>query len=167
MLGLDAEALLPYFLNLLGHEAPAGSLDGVASEVVGIRTRDAILAMLEERCRLTPTILILEDLHWVDKASEDLVARIADMDEILPLLSLCTYRPGYRAPWANASRVTELQVTALSNDSTEDLLKERLGTDDLPAELARLVTEKAEGNPLFAEEIASYLLEKGSLRRCA
>ena len=165
VLGLDAEAHVPYLLNLFGLEAPAGSLDGVADEVVGIRTRDAILAMLEERCRLTPTILILEDLHWVDRASEDLVARIAGMDGTLPLLTLCTYRPVYQAPWASGPGVTELQVTALSSGSTEDLLKERLGTDDLPAELTRLVTEKAEGNPLFAEEIASYLLEKGSLRK--
>ena len=165
LLGQEPSERLPYLLNLLGHEAPQGSLAGVADEVVGIRTRDAIMDLLKERCRLTPTVLMLEDLHWIDKGSEDLVARIAQAADELPLLVVSTYRPEYAPPWAGRANVTEMRLNPVSEHSTNDLVMARLGTDKLPEGLTRLVAEKGEGNPLFAEEITNYLLEKGALRQ--
>ena len=71
VLGLEAEGILPYLLNLLGLAPADGGLDEIAGEVLGIRTRDAVAAMLRERCRLSPTALLIEDLHWIDSASEE------------------------------------------------------------------------------------------------
>ena len=121
--------------------------------------------MLRERCRLSLTLLILKDLHWADKASETLLTRVVEMMEDFPLLVLFTYRTNYVAPWAGQANTTDLHLTPLSVSSTADLLSNRLGTEDLPKDLTRLVIEKAEGNPLFAEEIAAFLLDEGSLRK--
>ncbi len=164
VLGLEAEAILPYLMNLLGLAPADGGLDKVAGEVLGIRTRDAISAMLRERCRLSPTVMFIEDLHWIDSASEDLLARAAGETEALPLLIVATYRPEYRAPWAGHENVTELRLAPLSGGGTAELLRERLGVAELPEALTRMVVEKSEGNPLFAEEITNYLVEAGSLR---
>ena len=165
LLGQHPGDLLPYMLNLLGHEAPAGSLDGVADEVVGIRTRDAILELLKERSRLTPTVLFLEDLHWMDRGSAELMTRFIEAEAGLPLLIVSTYRPEFVAAWAGQANVTEMRLNPLSEHSTADLVMARLGTDALPDGLTRLIADKAEGNPLFAEEITHYLIDKGALRQ--
>ncbi len=164
VLGLEAEGILPYLMNLLGLAPADGGLDKIAGEVLGIRTRDAIAAMLRERCRLSPTVRSIEDLHGIDSASEDRLARVAGEAEELPLLIVATYRPEYRPPWAGRANVTELRLAPLSDGSTAELLRERLGVTELPEALTRMVVEKSEGNPLFAEEITNYLVEAGSLR---
>ena len=164
VLGLAAEEILPYLMNLLGLAPADSGLDTIGGEVLGIRTRDAIVAMLGERCRLTPTALFIEDLHWIDSASENLLARAAEDSDGLPLLIVSTYRSEYRPPWAGQANVTELRLTPLSGGSTVELLQERLGATELPKALTRMVVEKSEGNPLFAEEIANYLVDAGSLR---
>ena len=164
VLGLEAEAILPYLMNLLGLSPADGGLDKIAGEVLGIRTRDAIAAMLRERYRLSPTVMFIEDLHWIDSASEDLLARVAGEAEELPLLIVSTYRPEYRPPWAGRANVTEVRLEPLSDGSTSELLRELLGVTELPEALTRMVVEKSEGNPLFTEEITNYLVEAGSLR---
>jgi class 3 adenylate cyclase/tetratricopeptide (TPR) repeat protein len=164
VLGLNAGEMLPYLLNLLGLEVDDATVNERASETVGIRTRDAILAMLRERCRLSSVVLLIDDAHWIDGGSEELILRALDGAEIPRLLLLCTHRPAYPPPWRDASGTTELELVPLSGGSTVDLVKTRLGTDEVPEALAELVTEKAEGNPLFAEELLGYLQDEGRLR---
>ncbi len=161
VLGLGASNHLPYLLRLLGHKADDDELDKVADEVIGIRTRDAILALLFERCRMAPTIMIIEDLHWIDSASEALISRAASPNEALPLLVVLTHRPAYLPPWREWQGTTNLDVEPLSREVTAKLIKQRLGIGELPEGLSRLVTDKAEGNPLFAEEISNYLIDAG------
>ena len=163
MLGIEVAETLPYLLNLLGHEAAGGVVNALDSETVGLRTRNALLALLRERRRISPVVMFIDDLHWMDRASEELLARIAETDRDLPLLLIRAYRPQYAAPRDPIDEATVLYLDHLSRDSTVALLRARLGVEEIPDALARLVAEKAEGNPLFAEEIASYLVEKGSI----
>ncbi len=164
VLGVSASETLPYLLNLLGQEVDDAVLNERASETVGIRTRDAILALLRERCRISPVVMLIEDMHWIDSASEDLVRRSFDGAEVPRLLILCTRRPEYEPPWVGAANVAGLRLTPLSDRGTVDLLKARLGVDEVPEALAGLIAEKAEGNPLFAEELLSYLQDEGRVR---
>ena len=164
VLGLDADEHLPHLLNLLGYDAGERTGANVADEARGIRTRDAVIAMLYERCRLTPTVLFFEDLHWMDRGSEALLSRALSSDEAVPLLIVTTHRPEYRPPWSATPGSADITLKPLSDSGTIDLLKARFDVGELPEDLARLVNEKAEGNPLFAEEIANYLLQAGSLQ---
>lgn len=165
ILGLETAQNLPYMLNLLGQRFEDGAIDRLASEVVGIRTRHALSAVLRERCRLSSVVMFIEDVHWIDTASEEWMRGVGDGDRDLPLLIICGYRPHYRPPWVDNPGLTVLSLDRLSDDGTVALLKGRLGVDDLPNQLTRLVVEKAQGNPLFAEEIANYLLEKGRIQK--
>lgn len=166
-LGLDADAEAPYLLNLLGVKVEGVEFTKEHSEIAGLRTRDLLARLLEERCRISPVVLYIEDLHWMDAASEALLVRLVNDSGARRLLTIFTYRPGYTPPWAGQANVSSLALKPLSANATGELLRARLGTDDLPAELARLVTEKAEGNPLFAEEIINYLTERGEITEIA
>ena len=149
-------------MHLLGRAPdPVRALD---SELLGLRTRRALQGLLEARCRLSPTVMIVEDLHWIDSASEEYLRWATEPGPAVSLLIVCTYRPAYRPPWTGRANVTELHLESLSRTSTIELVTSRLGAAALPSRLQALVAEKAEGNPLFAEEIATYLQEIAAAR---
>ena len=154
-------------LNLLGLKAPEGALKGLDGVLIGLRTRDLLQSLLRARCRLTPVIMLFEDLHWIDTASEEVLAKIVASDEPLTLLIIHTRRSEYSPSWAGQPRVVALPLGPLSAQETSLIVQARLGVEQLPQAVAKLVTEKAEGNALFAEEIASFLLERGAVRRTA
>jgi predicted ATPase len=146
-LGLDADAEAPYFLNLLGVKVEGVEFTKEHSEIAGVRTRDLLARLLVERCRIAPVVLYIEDLHWMDAASETLLERLVNDAGERRLLIIFTYRPGYTPPWDGQANVTTLALKPLSAGATDELLRARLGTDDLPAELARLVAENPKAIP--------------------
>jgi predicted ATPase len=85
-------------------------------------------------------------------------------DTRLRLMILHTRRPEYAPTWLHRPTVTELYLEPLPASDVRRLIQARLGAEVLPEALARLVTEKSEGNALFAEEIVSFLAEHGVLR---
>ena len=135
--------------------------------MIGLRTRDLLQHFVRARCRLSPTVIVFEDLHWLDSASEDTLAKITAIEEPLQLLILHTRRMEYNPPWLGNEHVTHLHIDPLSDRETSRIAEARLGVDQLPEALAKLITAKAEGNALFAEEIASFLDERDIVRRCA
>lgn len=164
MLGLGSPENLGLLLNLLGLNVRESALEGLDGTMIGLRTRDLLLQLLQARSRLSPVVLILEDLHWIDGVSEEVLGRIIAGHDTSKVLVLHTRRPDYRPPWADATPVTTLALEPLSPPQISELVRARLGVDVLPESLAELVAEKADGNALFAEEIAAYLIERGVVR---
>jgi AAA ATPase domain/Adenylate and Guanylate cyclase catalytic domain len=159
-LALDSGENRGLLLNLLGLPAPEGTLAGLDAVMIGLRTRDLLLKLLTARCKLKPAVLLLEDLHWIDSASEDLLARSAELEEQLPLLLVCSHRPEYVPRWLPRDATT-ITLSPLSAQATSDIVQSRLGQVTPPAALLELIAERADGNALFAEEIAGYLKERG------
>src|SRR5262249_20955310 len=155
----------PFLGTLLGLAVTGDTLRGLDGEIVGARTREALAAWIDAQSRRAPTVLIVEDLHWMDRASEQLLLRLAMRDAPMRLMIVCAPRPDYRPPWAARPNVLALGLEPLSEDDCLDLVRHRLGAADVPAELARLIAETTEGNPLFAEEMVRYLLESERLSR--
>ena len=166
-LGLPSNRNLGLLLHLLGLTVPDGALTGLDGVLIGLRTRELLHQLLEARCRLSPVVVVIEDLHWLDSASEELLRKIVDDEVKLRLLLLTTRRPGYSPLWRDHSTVTALPLEPLPTDDIRHLVQARLGVEALPEVLARFVTGKAEGNPLFAEEIITFLIEHGVLRDVA
>ncbi len=162
LLGIPVEAARPYLATLLGLPDVEPALAGLDGEIIGLRTREALLRVLRERSRLGRCAVVVDDLHWLDRASESLLVEVTGSGEALPLLVVCTHRPGYRAPWAGTAAVTEIHLGPLSRDGTEQLVRQRLGESRASEDALRIVLEAAEGNPLFAEEMTRYLLETGA-----
>jgi predicted ATPase len=166
-LGIASVKNLGLLLNLLGLQPPEGSLQGLDGALIGFRTRDLLQQLLRVRCQISPVIMAIEDVHWIDSASEELLDQMAVLPDRLPLMMLYTRRPEYRPPWSGRAEVSHLPLEPLSKAETAHVIEARFGTNTLPEELRRLVLAKAEGNPLFAEEIVTFLLEGGIVRRRA
>ena len=166
-LGLYSQRNLGLLLHLLGLKVPEGALTGLDGLLIGLHTRALLQQLLEAHCRLSPVVMVIEDLHWIDSVSAELLGRIIDSDSKLRLLILTTRRPEYVPLWLDRKTVTKVRVEPLQTDHIRRLVQGRLGVEALPEALARQVTEKAEGNPLFAEEIVSFLKERGMLRVAA
>jgi hypothetical protein len=165
VLGLASPQNLGLLLNLLGLKPPEGFLQGVDSASIGFWTRDLLRQLLRARCRLSRGIIAIEDLHWIDSASEELLGRIITSMEPLPLMIVHTRRLEYRPPWSEQPNVTDVPLEPLSAGETARIVQACFGGAELPEELRRLVAAKAEGNALFAEELVSFLLERGFVRR--
>jgi tetratricopeptide (TPR) repeat protein len=149
--------------HLLGLKVPEDALAGLDDVLIGLRTRELLQQLVEARCKVSPVLMLIEDLHWTDSASEELLGKIAGGDSKLRLLLIHTHRPEYTPRWLNNAGFTKLHLEPLPAGDIRRLVQGRLGAETLPEVLVRQVAEKAEGNPLFAEEIVSFLSERGIL----
>ena len=112
-----------------------------------------------------PAVLVLEDLHWIDIASAEVLGDVlADVPE-LRLLVLTAQRPGRILPWADWSWVERLSLRALDNRHASALAGAVLGDADLSPELEEYVAERAGGNPFYIEELLQALQSAGGLVR--
>ena len=110
-----------------------------------------------------PGVLLIEDLHWLDGASEawlrDWVDAVAGTNNLL----LLNFRPEYRSEWMQRSHVQQIALAPLSAEAIQELIEDLLGADPSMADLARAIHERTGGNPFFAEEVVRSLIESGHL----
>jgi class 3 adenylate cyclase/tetratricopeptide (TPR) repeat protein len=125
---------------------------------------DGLRALLHQESIRSPLVVVFEDLHWVDQASEQALAALVDAVPATPVLLLLTHRPG-SVHALDRSYTTHLALEPLAEEDSAALIRGVLGTGGLPAELDRLVSDKAEGNPFFTEEVLHSLTEQGILAR--
>ena len=166
-LGLQSDHNLGLLLHLLGLKPPDDALTGLDGVLIGLRTRELLQKLLEARCQLSPVMMVIEDLHWIDSVSDELLGKIVGGDSKLRLLIISTHRPEHSPPWLDHSVVSKSRLEPLPAGDIRHLVQQRLSVTALPEGLARQVIDRAEGNPLFAEEIASYLIERGDVRTVA
>jgi tetratricopeptide (TPR) repeat protein len=164
-LGADEGATLPFLRYLF-------SLDPGDPAVLAMdprRRHEAIVRatqlLLERGAERRPHVVVLEDLHWCDPATEDWITRLADAIATKRVLLLLTARPGYRPPFGGRSFHTALALSTLSDEDSLRIARGLLASDELPAALQALILEKAEGNPFFIEELVRSLEELGAVRR--
>lgn len=165
LFGMDCEAATPYVLALLGFKEDMDSLTGVDAKIIGDRTRETLKSLLKSRCRLCSTVFAVEDLHWIDPASENLLGQIIREEPAMPLLILCTARPSYKSAWAENMNIKKLQLAPLSREGAVQMVRAILGCDTIDDHLSKMVVEQTGCNPLYTEEMTRYLLETGSVTR--
>jgi class 3 adenylate cyclase len=163
-MGLQSAENVGLLLNLLGLKPPEDAFAGLDGLLIGLRTRNLLQSMLAERCRHTPVVLLIEDLHWIDGASQEVLGKIVANEANLGLLILHTRRPEYEPPWRDRPVSTTLRLPPLPAGDIRRLAEARLGVEALPETLTQQLAARAEGNALFAEEILSFLTERGVLR---
>ncbi|HZU88554.1 MAG TPA: hypothetical protein VE993_04785, partial [Stellaceae bacterium] len=122
-------------------------------EAVKAKTFEA-LSRLVRRSRLHALILVLEDLHWVDTISEEFLAFLAEAIAGARILLLATYRPGYRPPWIDKSYAGQIPLEPLSR--ADSLAVVRSLSRPLAAPMTEAILAKADGNPLFLEQLALH-----------
>ena len=124
---------------------------------------EAVRALSLRGARRRPLVLVFEDLHWIDAGTEEYLASMADAVASVPLMLILTYRVGYSPPIPARSFHTVLALHPLSESDAVSMASHVLGAADLPPALRRALLEKAEGVPLFIEEVIKTLLDLGLL----
>jgi class 3 adenylate cyclase/tetratricopeptide (TPR) repeat protein len=157
------EWTIPYLNHLLA--LPADELEAAGLDQAQRKQRmlEAVKGFLLRAAQDRTLVLLVEDLQWVDRNSEELLRALVDSLAGYPVLLMCAYRPGYTPGWEDRSFHQRLTVTPLSADETADMVMALLAVPHLPPLVERLVMERAEGNPLFIEELTRYLRERGLL----
>jgi class 3 adenylate cyclase/tetratricopeptide (TPR) repeat protein len=162
-LGVD-EAPTAFLLQLLGHADPDGPATGLSPEATKARTFEAIRGLLLRASRRRPLVIAIEDLHWIDRTSEECLSGLVETLGGLPVMLLATYRPGYRPPWMDRSYATQLSLARLAAGDSLSVVRSVLPEAGLADPLAQLILDKAEGNPFFLEELARAVTESGEAR---
>jgi class 3 adenylate cyclase/tetratricopeptide (TPR) repeat protein len=129
------------------------------------RIFDAVRALSLRGTAFRPIILVVEDLHWIDSSSEEFLAYFVDSVASTRMLLLLTHRLGYNPPFGTRSFASTLTLDALSETEALAMAGGVLGSDRFPSELRVALMDKAEGVPLFVEEVTKTLLDLGVLRR--
>jgi class 3 adenylate cyclase/predicted ATPase len=111
-----------------------------------------------------PVVLLVEDLHWADPSTLDLLGEIVQRQGELPMLMVCTTRPEFTAPWLNHARCTEIQVEALPPEDTRTLVSRVAGSKPLPLSLQEELVSRTAGIPLFVEAVTRTIIDAGILR---
>ncbi|MDP9325078.1 MAG: AAA family ATPase, partial [Candidatus Dormibacteraeota bacterium] len=125
---------------------------------------EAFRSLVQETAR-RPFVMVVEDLHWVDETSDELLGTLVDTIESTSVLVLLTHRPGYQPAYQDRTHVDRFALGQLPADGTEELASRVAGAADLPQAVLDLVAAKGEGNPFYVEEVTKSLLESGVLRR--
>jgi class 3 adenylate cyclase/tetratricopeptide (TPR) repeat protein len=161
-LGLDPGERAPYLLHLLGLKEPDEPVRALGGDVLMARTLDTLRQLWLRASRRQPLVLVVEDLHWIDPASEACLASLAEGLASAAALLVATYRPGYRPPWIDRSYATQMTLAPLRRDDSLGVVHALL--PDLTADdtLVRMILDKAEGNPFFLEELVYAVGEAGA-----
>jgi adenylate cyclase len=159
----ELEWTIPYLRHLLA--LPASELEAAGLDQAQRKQRmvEAVKALALRGAQQRPLLLLVEDLQWVDRNSEELLRSLVDSLAGYPVLLVCTYRPGYTPPWEDRSFHQRLALHPLSTNETTNMVRELLGVAHLAPSVESLVMQRAEGNPFFIEELTRYLREHGLL----
>ena len=156
---------LPFVRQILSLPSGDPEADALDPGTRRMETFRALRARVQRAAERSPFVLAIEDLHWIDRQSEEFLEFLGDAIPASRVLLLLTHRPGYRHPFGDRSYHERLLLQPLTRPEMDQMANSVLETEALPAELRQLIARKAEGNPFFVEEVTQSLLEDGSLVR--
>jgi class 3 adenylate cyclase/tetratricopeptide (TPR) repeat protein len=173
-LQVDSELLnwAPLLNSILSLDLPENEITNqMSAPVRAENTRNLLLRVLEEAANQAPTLVILEDAHWLDSASWALTLslgrRIGNLLLMISLRPMTDPLPAEYYQFLNlqpgrlSSEVHRLLLGPLLPEETVAMVTQRLGVTSLPEPVVQLIQEKAEGHPLFSEELAYALQDAG------
>ena len=158
-IGMDPEERASYLLCLLGIKEGMDQLAALRPDLIRVRTVTTLCRMLLACCRQRPVIAAIEDLHWIDKESEDCIASLAANLAQAPILLLTTFRPAYQSEWLEQSVATQMVIPPLTTRDSLSMIHAGLTQESMPADLEQAILTKAAGNPLLLEELIRLITE--------
>ncbi|OQW37076.1 MAG: guanylate cyclase [Nitrospira sp. SG-bin2] len=162
--GLDDRitvALLADLLSIRGDERY--QLPNVSPDKRKDMTLEALVQYLQRLADHSPVLLIVEDAHWLDPTTLDLMTRTIDRIRQMRVLLLVTFRPDFRPVWAEYSHVTFLTLNRFPRRQSVELIATMTGGKVLPQEVQQAILAKTDGVPLYIEALTENLLETGLL----
>jgi predicted ATPase len=163
--GMPPETWAPVFLSLLGVQEGIHQLTALSPEARKARVLTACTQLCLNSSRQHPLVLAIEDLHWIDASSEECLMALVERMAGAPLLLLVTSRQGYRPPWIGKSYATQLALTPLDPEGSRRVVQAIRGTISLSEPTLEAILARANGNPLFLEELAHTVVEEATSSR--
>ncbi len=156
----ERKDLIPYVGNL--YALSYQEIEQVSPENRKARLYEAVQLIFSNLCRRAPSIFCIEDLHWADPSSIELLQNIIS-DLRYPVLFICIYRPPFSLftshQESGIKSYQEVRIKDLSSSESQDMVGSLLRTDTIPRQLGTFIRDKAEGNPFYLEEVINSLIE--------
>ena len=157
-LGSTFEADLALVCDFLGVKHDQSSASWLNPKGRSTRLLDIVRHMIRQRGTLA-SVIIIEDLHWLDQASEEFVATFVHAVTSTKTVLVVNCRPTYFAPWMRAPYYQQIELAELNPSDTDELVDELVGPRLELADIRRRIVERSGGNPFFAEELIRSLVE--------
>jgi len=165
ILGADEVSTLPYLLELLAVKDSGIDKIPMSPEVRKHRIIETLKGIVLKGSEIRPLILVYEDLHWIDKSSEDQLKHLLESIPGARVLLIFTYRPEFVHTWGAKSYHSQVMLNRLSNRESLSMISHLLGTEELDKDLAEFILEKTEGVPFFIEELIKSLKDLKIMER--
>ncbi|MBR0899858.1 AAA family ATPase [Bradyrhizobium tropiciagri] len=156
---MDDVAVLSDFLGIRDPQSPAPAMDPRSRHT---RLVNLVASLVRDGTR-TPSVIIIEDIHWLDEASIEFVSALVDVAHISRALIILTYRPTYRAPWQEGPGFHEIRLDELRSEDVSALIADMIGGHPSTAAISERIVERSGGNPFFAEELVRSLIDSSNL----
>jgi TOMM system kinase/cyclase fusion protein len=162
--GLSLPDSIPLFGVLLSLPPPAGhALPEMSPELLRRRILEALAALIFALAEQQPVLLLVEDLHWCDPSTLELLGLVLEQGPTARMLILLTFRPEFTPPWSSRSHLTPIHVNRLRRGQVQEMINLVSGSRALPAAVGEAIAARADGIPLYVEELTRMVLESGML----
>jgi predicted ATPase len=131
------------------------------------KTLHALLTILLKITVQQPVLFVMEDLHWVDPSTLELLTLLVDQGPTARILALMTFRPDFRPPWTGRAHLTQMTLNRLPRRQAAEMTGRVARGKALPPEVVEQIVAKTDGVPLFVEELTKMVLESGLLQEQA
>jgi len=160
--GIKTAEAAPLIAEMLNLPVPPGSSPlMLGPEQRRARLLAALAAWALSAARDQPLLIVVEDLHWIDPSTLELIQILIDQCAAASLMVLCTTRPGFKAPWSARAHHVQLTINRLDSQQTRSLVAGVAARAGLATGVIDAVIERTDGVPLFVEELTRLLLERG------
>jgi class 3 adenylate cyclase/tetratricopeptide (TPR) repeat protein len=154
---------LPLLFDFLGVPDPDRPPPPMSAEARQRALRDLICHLVNAPARRHTIVIVIEDLHWLDEASEAMLGDLVGAAKETQTLVVVNFRPEYSSPWSGEAFYGDLRLAPLGPADTRELLRDLVGEDPSLDGLEDPIHERTGGNPFFIEEIVRELAETGRL----
>jgi len=165
IIGVDEASTLPYLLELLSVKESGIDTRSLSPEARKDRIIDALTRSNIKASQIRPMILAVEDLHWIDKSSEDTLKALLDSITGERIFLIFTYRPEYVHTWGAKSYHSQVNLNRLSNSECLVMVSHLLGSEAIDGDLENLIIAKTEGVPFYIEEFIRTLIDLKIIER--
>jgi len=165
VLGVDESSTLPYLLELLSVKESGIEEIPISTETRKYRIMEVLKRILLRGSDIRPLIGAFEDLHWIDKSSEESLKYLLESISGARVFLIFTYRPEFVHTWGGRSYHSQVNLNRLSNRESLAMVTHILGTEHIERNLEELILEKTEGVPFFIEEFIKSLKDLKIIER--